>query len=105
MRPSSPRLAALFLGMAVVLGADVAHADGLGWVDQRQRLQSERIDWQSSQGRLSSYERYRLTAGAARIERLQQAARRDGTLDLSERAHLGSMLDRQSRAIYNLSND
>jgi len=100
-----PRLAALVIGLALALAADAARADGLGWVEQRQRLQSDRIEGQASQGRFSSYERDRLAAGQARIERLQQAARRDGVLDLSERAHLGSMLDRQSRAIYNLSND
>lgn len=93
----------LIAGLALLAGS--ALAGETGWVDHRQRLQWDRVQWQRAQGQLSTYELYRLSEGQARIDRYQQAARRDGQLDLVERSRLTSMLDRQRRAIYNLSHD
>lgn len=90
---------------ALALLAGPAAADGTGWADHQQRLQSDRVLALRAQGQVSPYELYSLSSGQARIDSYRQSVRRDGQLDLVERARLGTMLDRQRRAIYNLSND
>jgi len=98
-------LAACALTACLALLAAPASADGTGWVDALQRQQWDRMIWQRAQGQLSSYEWRSLTENEARIDRYQRFARRDGQLDPRERGRLASMLDRQSRAIYNQSHD
>ena len=98
-------LAACGLTAGLALLAAPAPADGTGWVDHMQRQQWDRMIWQRAQGQLSSYEWHSLSENQARIDRYQRSARRDGQLDPRERGRLASMLDRQSRAIYNQSHD
>jgi hypothetical protein len=98
-------LAASGLAAYLALLAAPASADGTGWVDHLQRQQWDRMIWQRAQGQLSAYEWRALTESQARIDRYQRAANRDGQLDPRERGRLASMLDRQSRAIYNQSHD
>jgi hypothetical protein len=105
MRASNRILPALGLGLALAFAAGAASADELGWVDHRQSQQWDRMQWQRAQGQISPYEWRRLVDNEAGIDRFQHDARRDDQLDLAERGRLASMLDRQSRAIYNLSHD
>jgi hypothetical protein len=98
-------LAACGLTACLALLAAPALADGMGWVDGLQRQQWDRMIWQRAQGQLSPYEWHSLAENQARIDRYQRDANRDGQLDPRERGRLASMLDRQSRAIYNQSHD
>lgn len=105
MRLSSRTMLGLLVALLLALAAGGALADGLSWVESRQSQQQRSIDRQRSLGQVSPYEMQRLSGNAAQIDRLQYSARRDGQLDFSERARIGSTLDRQSRAIYNLSHE
>jgi hypothetical protein len=104
MLTSSRTVIGLLAALLLALAAGGARAEGLSWTESQQRLQQDRIDWQGSQGQISPYEQQRLSGNADRIDRLQNSARRDGQLDLIERGRLGSTLDHQNRAIYNLPN-
>lgn len=94
--------------IAVAVGslfAGAAFAQSNYEIEQRDRMQQERIDRGVQSGQLTSREADRLQAERAQIERLERRARADGTLTHYERARIDHAQDRLSRDIYRETHD
>lgn len=74
-------------------------------VETRDVVQQQRIENGLRTGRLDTREAGRLEAGAARVDRIEANAGRDGSVSLREHARITAAQDRESRAIYDQKHD
>ncbi len=74
-------------------------------VDQRQELQTQRIEKGTATGQLNKLEAKRLQKGQARVQKMEDKAAADGAVTLKERAVLEKAQDRQSRRIARQKHD
>lgn len=94
--------------IAIAVGtlfAGAAFAQSNYSIEQRDRMEQERIERGIESGRLTHREADRLLAERARIERLERRARADGVLTQRERARIVHAQDRLARDIYRESHD
>jgi hypothetical protein len=94
--------------VAIAIGtlfAGAALAQSNYSIEQRDRIEQQRIDRGVQSGQLTSREADRLQAERAQIERLQRRARADGTLTRNERARIDGAQDRLGRDIYRQAHD
>ena len=94
--------------IAIAVGtlfAGAAFAQSNYSIEQRDRMEQERIERGIDSGRLTQREADRLLSERAQIERMERRARADGMLTQRERARIDYAQDRLSRDIYRESHD
>lgn len=94
--------------IAIAVGslfAGAAFAQSNHEIEQRDRMQQQRIERGVQSGQITSREADRLLGERAQIERLESRARSDGVLTRNERARIDHRQDRLSRDIYRESHD
>src|SRR5688572_7332911 len=94
--------------VAIAVGslfAGAAFAQSNYSIEQRDRMEQERIDRGVQSGQLTSREAARLQGERAQIERLEARARSDGVLTRNERARIDHAQDRLGRDIYRETHD
>lgn len=74
-------------------------------VQTRDVVQQQRIENGLRTGRLDTREAGRLEAGAARVDRIEANAGRDGSVSPREHARIAAAQDRESRAIHDQKHD
>jgi hypothetical protein len=85
--------------------AGAAFAQSYSTIEQRDRMQQQRIDRGVQSGQLTSQEAARLQAERNRIESLESRARANGNLSRQERARIDQAQDRLGRHIYREAHD
>ncbi len=98
------RNAAIAVLLATAGSAAFAQAATPG-VDQRQLNQERRIEQGERTGALTTREANRLEAGQARVERMEERAKSDGTVTRGERARLHQAQGVQSARIARQKHD
>jgi hypothetical protein len=94
--------------VAIAVGslfAGAAFAQSNYSIEQRDRIEQQRIDRGVQSGQLTSREADRLQGERAQIERMESRARADGVMTQNERARINGAQDRLSRDIRRESND
>lgn len=94
--------------IAIAVGtlfAGAAFAQSNYSIEQRDRMEQERIERGIESGRLTQREADRLLSERAQIERMERRARADGVLTQRERARIVHAQDRLARDIYRESHD
>jgi hypothetical protein len=94
--------------IAIAVGtlfAGAAFAQSNYSIEQRDRIEQERIDRGIQSGQLTSREAARLEGERAQVERLERRARADGVLTQNERARIDRAQDRLGRDISRESHD
>ena len=94
--------------IAIAVGtlfAGAAFAQSNYSIEQRDRIQQERIERGIESGQLTPREAARLERERARVERLERRARADGVLTQRERDRITRAQDRLGRDIYRESHD
>jgi hypothetical protein len=94
--------------VAIAVGslfAGAAFAQSNYSIEQRDRIEQQRIDRGVQSGQLTSREADRLQGERAQIERMESRARSDGVMTRNERARIDGAQDRLSRDIRRESND
>ena len=74
-------------------------------IDQRQANQERRIDQGVRSGQLTPTEEARLEKGQARVEKMENQAKADGTVTRQERHALHHAQDRQGKRIWRQKHD
>ena len=94
--------------IAIAVGslfAGAAFAQSNYSIEQRDRIEQERIDRGVQSGQLTSREADRLQGERAQVERMERRARADGVMTQNERARITGAQDRLGRDIYRESHD
>jgi hypothetical protein len=96
------RTMTMFLFACLMVGfAGMASANtGTPRIDRREVRQHERIHQGVRSGELTRGEAMRLRAGQRHVNRMEWRAKSDGVVTFRERARIGHVQNRQSRAIY-----
>ncbi|MCC7273311.1 MAG: hypothetical protein IT561_11645 [Alphaproteobacteria bacterium] len=98
------RLAMIAVMLAAVATPAFAQS-GTPGIDQRQANQERRIDQGAATGALSPRETRRLERHQARVDRMENRARRDGVVTRHERAHIRHSQNVESRRIARQKHD
>lgn len=72
---------------------------------QRNVQQQQRIEGGLKSGQLTTREAGKLERGAAKVEKIEAHAGKDGTISAREQARIDAAQDRQSKAIYSQKHD
>ena len=74
-------------------------------VDQRQANQERRIDQGVQSGQLNATEAARLDKGQAKVEKMEEKAKADGTVTKKEKGVLHHAQEKQGKRIYRQKHD
>ena len=90
---------------AITLGFVVSSYADTPKIDNREATQEQRIDQGIRSGALTPKEEAKLDAGQAKVERMEEKAKADGTVTKHERKRINRVQNEQSKKIHDMKHN
>ena len=90
---------------AITLGFAVSSYAETPKIDKREANQEQRIDQGIRSGALTPKEEAKLDAGQAKVERMEEKAKADGTVTKHERNRINRVQNEQSKKIHHMKHN